>query len=296
MSKPSATPPMLRMAIDYGPLLVFFLVNFAMPASLCRELVAPFTRSLHGLTRVEALLVARVIVATVLFVIATVAAVAWSKVKLGRVSPMLLISAVLVLVFGGLTIWFHDPKFIQMKPTFVYAILAAVLGFGLVTGRPLLEGLLGMAYPGLSAAGWRQLTFNWTVFFVGIAIANEIARASLSFDQWVLFKFPGCTIATVLFALANVPMMMRHGLTVEDEAAGRGAAAAGIKLPLLFRGKGWGRRTPVGGVLPRYERTPPPLAPPLKGEGNQAASYRAPTASQSTTSHHAFRYAARSFL
>ena len=124
---------MLRMAVDYGPLLVFFLVNFAMPGQLCRDLVAPFTRSLDGLARVEALLVARVIVATVLFVIATVAAVIWSRVKLGHGSPMLLISAALVLIFGGLTIWFHDPRFIQMKPTFVYAILAAVLGFGLAT-------------------------------------------------------------------------------------------------------------------------------------------------------------------
>ncbi len=210
---------MMRMAIDYGPLLVFFLVTFAAPSEWCRTLVAHFTRSLDDLTRVEALLVARVIVATSLFTVATVIAVIYSQVKLRHVSPMLLISAALVLVFGGLTIYFHDPKFIQMKPTFVYAILAAVLGFGLVTGRPLLEGLLGMAYPGLSAAGWRQLTINWAVFFAGLAVANELARALLSFDAWVLFKFPGCTIVTVAFAVANVPMLMRHGLAVDEEEA-----------------------------------------------------------------------------
>ena len=132
---------------------------------------------------------------------------------------MLLISAALVVVFGGLAIYFHDPKFIQMKPTFVYAILAAVLGFGLATGRPLLEQLLGMAYPGLSAAGWRRLTVNWAVFFAGLAVANEIARATLAFEAWVLFKFPGCTIATVMFAFANVPMLLRHGLDVGEPAA-----------------------------------------------------------------------------
>ena len=219
MTRPRATPPGLRMAIDYGPLLVFFLVNFAVPATLCRELVAPFTRSLDGMARVEALLVARVIVATVLFTLATVAAVVWSRVKLGHVSPMLLISAVLVILFGGLTVWFHDPRFIQMKPTFVYVILAAVLGFGLATGRPLLEQLLGMAYAGLSPLGWRKLTINWAIFFALLAVANEVARAWLSFDQWVLFKFPGCTVATVLFAIANLPMLMRHGLNVEEEAA-----------------------------------------------------------------------------
>ena len=219
MTTPRATPPLLRMGIDYGPLLVFFLVTFAMPAGLCRELVAPFTRSLDGMTRIESLLIARVIVATALFSVATVAAVVFSRMKLGHVSPMLLISAALVLIFGGLTIYFHDPRFIQMKPSFVYGILAAVLGFGLATGRPLLQGLLGMAYPGLSAAGWRKLTLNWSLFFSALVVANETARQVLTFDHWVLFKFPGCTIVTVLFALANVPMLMRHGLTVEEPAA-----------------------------------------------------------------------------
>ena len=173
MTRVRSTPPMLRMGIDYGPLLVFFLTTFAMPAGLCRALVAPFTHTLDGLTQVEALLIARVIVATVLFVLATIAAVVFSRVRLGHVSPMLLISAALVLVFGGLTVYFHDPRFIQMKPSFVYGILAAVLGFGLATGRPLLEGLLGMAYPGLSPEGWRKLTLNWAVFF---ALARRCQR------------------------------------------------------------------------------------------------------------------------
>lgn len=219
MMTPRSTPPMLRMAVDYGPLLVFFLVTFAFPSALAREIVGQFTGSLNNLAKLEALLIAKVIVATVLFVIATIVAVVFSRVRLGHVSPMLLISAALVLVFGGLTIYFHDPRFIQMKPTFVYGILAAVLGFGLATGRPLLEGLLGMAYPGLSSVGWRKLTLNWAVFFAALGVANEVARHLLSFDQWVLFKFPGCTIVTVAFAMANVPMLMRHGLSVEEEAA-----------------------------------------------------------------------------
>ena len=219
MTRVRSTPPMLRMGIDYGPLLVFFLTTFAMPAGLCRALVAPFTHTLDGLTQVEALLIARVIVATVLFVLATIAAVVFSRVRLGHVSPMLLISAALVLVFGGLTVYFHDPRFIQMKPSFVYGILAAVLGFGLATGRPLLEGLLGMAYPGLSPEGWRKLTLNWAVFFALLVVANETARQLLTFDHWVLFKFPGCTIATVTFAVANVPMLMRHGLSADEPAA-----------------------------------------------------------------------------
>ena len=223
-SAPSPAPG-LRMALDYGPLLVFFLVNFAVPGEWCRLIVAAVTPTLDAMTRIEALLVARVVVATAAFVLATVVAIAWSRLRLGHVSPMLWISGALVLVFGGLTLWFHDPRFIQMKPTFVYAIFAAVLGFGLATGRPLLEHLLGAAYPGLSATGWRQLTINWTGFFAALAIANEAARAVLSYDGWVVFKFPGCAVATFLFALANVPMLLRHGLTLD------GGAAATSELP-----------------------------------------------------------------
>ena len=214
-----APSPGLRLALDYGPLLAFFVVNFAVPSEWCRRLVAPFTPSLAAMAQVEALLIARVIVATLVFVVATVIAIVWSRAKLGAVSPMLWISGALVLVFGGLTVWFHDPSFIQMKPTFVYTIFAAVLGFGLATGRPLLEQLLGTAYPGLSALGWRKLTVNWTVFFVALALANEVARATLTYDHWVLFKFPGCAVASFAFALLNVPMLLRHGLTFGDGAA-----------------------------------------------------------------------------
>ncbi|WP_425230122.1 inner membrane-spanning protein YciB [Sphingomonas sp.] len=214
-----APSPGLRLAIDYGPLLVFFLVSFLAPGTVCRSIVAIFSRKLDAEDAVKALLLARVMVATASFVVATLIAVAVSRIKLRHVSPMLYLSATLVLVFGGLTWYFADQKFIQMKPTFVYVILAAVLGFGLVTGRPLLEGLLGVAYPGLTATGWRKLTVNWTAFFALLAVANEIARAALSFDAWVFFKFPGCTVVTIAFALANVPMLMRNGLAIDEDGA-----------------------------------------------------------------------------
>lgn len=219
MSAPRAPSPGLRLALDYAPLLVFFAVNFLAPGVPMLRLVAASTSFLSDMDRMGALVIARVICATAAFMLATVVAIVVSRVRLGRVSPMLLISGVLVVLFGGLTIWFHDPRFIQMKPTFVYGIFAGVLGFGLATGRPLLEQLLGAAYPGLRPVGWRRLTVNWTAFFVGLAVANEVARALLSYDAWVLFKFPGCTVATLAFAVANVPMLMRHGLTVDDGAA-----------------------------------------------------------------------------
>ncbi len=210
--------PGIRMAVDYAPLVVFFAVNFLVPAGVAMRIVAGATPFLDGVDKLGAVVIARVILATASFVLATIVALIVSRIKLGRISPMLWISGVLVLVFGGLTIYFHDPKFIQVKPTILYAMFAGVLGFGLVTGRPLLEALLGSAYPGLNALGWRKLTRNWAAFFVAMAVLNEIVWRSTSWDFWVGFKLWGALPLTFVFALANVPMLMRHGLTVAEKA------------------------------------------------------------------------------
>ena len=192
---PSRQPasPGLRMALDYGPLLVFFAVNFLMPG-------VP---------------IVRVLAATGAFMAAMVVAVIVSWVKTRHVSPMLWLTAALVIVFGGLTLYFHDQKFIQMKPTFVYALFAGVLTFGLVTGKPLLQQLLGTAYAGLDEEGWCKLTRNWAVFFVGMAAANEIIWRWFGWDVWVAYKLWGAIPLTLLFAVANVPMLLRHGLQTE---------------------------------------------------------------------------------
>ncbi len=194
MTTSKTASPGFRLALDYGPLLVFFAVNFLTP----------------GMT------IFRIIAATGAFMAAMVVALILSWFKTGRVSPMLLISAVLVLVFGGLTIYFHDERFIKMKPTFVYAIFAAVLGFGLATGRPLLQSLLETAYPGLDQEGWRKLTRNWTIFFVVMAVLNEAVWRNSSTDFWVGFKLWGAIPLTLLFAFANVPMLLKHGLQAES--------------------------------------------------------------------------------
>jgi len=209
--------PGLRMGVEYGPLLVFFAVNFLFPASLAMQIVASGTGFLSDLDRAGALVIAKVIVATTAFVIATVIAMVVSKSKLGAISPMLWISGGFVVVFGGLTVWFHDPKFIQMKPSFVYGMFAAVLAFGLITGRPLLQGLLGTAYPGLNAQGWRKLTRNWALFFVAMAALNEAVWRNTNWDFWVGFKLWGAIPLTLLFAFANIPMLLRHGLNTSDD-------------------------------------------------------------------------------
>jgi len=168
-----------------------------------------------------------IFVATAVFIPAILIALAAGWYIERKLSPMAIVTALIVVVFGGLTLYFHDQKFIQMKPTFVYALFAGVLTFGLATGRPLLQQLLGTAYAGLDAEGWRKLTRNWAVFFVGMACLNEAVwrltaaymTKDAAWNAWVLFKFPGCVIITLVFAIANVPMLLKHGLLVEKDAA-----------------------------------------------------------------------------
>ena len=192
--KPAPTPG-LRMLIDFGPLAVFFAVN-----------------SLMGGPQLM-----RMLVATAAFMVAIFVAMGLSLWKTRHVSPMLWISGALVLVFGGLTLWFRDETFIKVKPTLVYSMFAAVLAYGLITKKPLLQMLLESAYPGLTAKGWRLLTINWTVFFVAMAVLNEVVWRTQTWDFWVGFKLWGVVPLTLIFAMGNIPMLLRHGLTTDRE-------------------------------------------------------------------------------
>ncbi len=192
----------LSLALDFGPLLVFFLTYKG--AGWIWGAGNPITAMTFG---------------TAAFMLSIVIAVIISKVKLGRVSPMLWLSAMLILFFGGLTIYFHDQRFIQLKPTIIYAFFALMLFAGLLRGQPLLKFLLQAAYDGLTHEGWMKLSRNWAFFFVFMAVANELMRRSMSFDSWLAVKVWGVTIVSVIFAGANVPMLMRHGLKLGDEPA-----------------------------------------------------------------------------
>ena len=192
------TSPLMPLLLDYGPLLVFFAAYYLTP----------------GFALV------RMMVATGIFMVAMIAALIASFALFKRVSAMLALTAVLVIVFGGLTLYFRDARFIQMKPTIIYGILAALLAFGLATGRPLLQQVLGQSFPGLSALGWRKLTINWMCFFVALAIANEVVRLNFTETVWVYFKTWGVIPLTFLFALANLPMLTKHGLELEEKPKG----------------------------------------------------------------------------
>ena len=133
--------------------------------------------------------------------VAIAAAVVASKVKLGRVSPMLWLSAVLIVGFGALTIWFHDPKFIQLKPTIIYTGLGLLLIGGAFAGRPLLKYVLEAGFEGLSERGWLVISRNWGLFFIGMAVLNELLVRSFSFDTWLSLKV-WVLVPLVLGALA----------------------------------------------------------------------------------------------
>lgn len=179
------------LAIDYLPIVTFFAAN---------RVSGP-------------------IVGTGVFMVAIVLAVIVSRLKLGHVSPMLWLSAVLVLGFGGLTIYLHDPRFIQLKMTLVYVLFTLILAGGLAAGRPMIKYLLQAAFPGLDDTGWMKLSRNWAIFFAAMAVLNEILRRKLGFDAWLTVKTWGVTVASLLFGLAQVPMLLRHGLTLDEAKA-----------------------------------------------------------------------------
>ena len=180
-----------RLLIDIGPLLVFFLANF----------LAPVPGAI------------KIFVATGAFMAAMVAAMLYSALRYRTISPLLWFSGIMVVILGGLTIWLHDKTFIKIKPTIYYSLVAGILAFGLASGRPLLKAVLGGTYPGLDSEGWRKLTVNWAIFFAFMAVLNEAVWRNSTDDFWVGFKLWGAIPLTFLFALANVPMLMRHGLT-----------------------------------------------------------------------------------
>jgi intracellular septation protein len=192
----------LNLAIDYGPLLIFFLVY------------RYFSPEEKGNAVGEVLAVVK---GTGAFIVAALVALGVSKWKLGHITPMLMLSTALIVFFGGLTIFFQDPVFVQVKPTIIYAIFAVALLVGWRMGRPLLKYLLGAAFEGLSDRGWLMLSRNWGFYFVGLAVLNEVLRAALPFEQWLTAKFWLFMPLSFLFTFMQLPMMMREGLGKEDE-------------------------------------------------------------------------------
>lgn len=191
----------ISVAVDYGPLLVFLGVY---------RWNAPATPNAAGE-------LAAIIAGTGAFMVAAVAALLISKWRLGKVSPMLWFSTALIVGFGSMTIFFGDPTFVQLKPSIIYATFGVVLLGGFFAGRAMLKILLETAFEGLSDAGWLKLSRNWGVFFLFLAVLNEVLRAQMTFEGWLWAKLWVFLPLTFLFTFSQIPMLMKHGLNFEDK-------------------------------------------------------------------------------
>jgi len=202
--------PWLKLALDFGPLVLFFFAN-ARPALLL-PFLAPFIPAAET-TGPRA----GIFVATAVFMLAILAALVISYVLTRHLPVMALISAVVVLVFGSLTLILHDETFIKVKPTIIYLLFAGVLGGGLLLGKSLLALVFDQMF-NLTETGWRKLTLRWTLFFLALAVLNEIIWRTQSTDFWVAFKAFGVLPLTFIFAALQYPLLMKHDAGAKEES------------------------------------------------------------------------------
>jgi len=189
----------INVAVDYGPLLVF-LGTYRWFAPEQAEPIGELAAVIKG---------------TMAFMVAAVVALAVSKWRLGKVSPMLWFSTALIVGFGALTVFFGDPVFVQLKPTIIYTVFGVALLVGVWRKRALLQILLEAAFEGLTQEGWLKLSRNWGVFFLLLALLNEGMRANMTFEGWLWAKLWVFLPLTFLFTFSQIPMLLKHGLTIE---------------------------------------------------------------------------------
>jgi intracellular septation protein len=191
MSNQSSLHPGLKLALELGPLVLFFVAN-----------------ARWGIFN-----------ATAIFMVAILVALAVSYALTRRLPVMAVVSGVIVTVFGGLTLVLQDETFIKMKPTIIYALFGITLLAGLYFRKPLLEIVFDSVF-NLTEEGWRKLTLRWALFFVFMAVLNEIIWRTQSTDFWVSFKLFGAVPLTFVFAALQYPLLMRHDANPEPAKDG----------------------------------------------------------------------------
>lgn len=194
--------PALRLALELGPLLVFFFAN-ARGAWLAERI--PVLDGLGG----------PLFVATALFMMATAVALVASRLLTGSLPIMPLVSGVVIFIFGALTLYLNDETFIKVKPTILNTLFGSVLLGGFLFGKSLLGYVFDSAFK-LDAEGWRKLTWRWGVFFMVLAVVNEVIWRNFSTDFWVAFKVWGNIPITLAFTLLQMPLIMRHSTEPTD--------------------------------------------------------------------------------
>jgi intracellular septation protein len=177
---------LLKLAVEVGPLVVFFIVNSR----------------------------AGIFWGTGVFMVTTIAALIASRYMFGRIPVMPLISGACVVVFGGLTLWLQDDHFIKIKPTIVNALFAVALFGGLLAGHSLLKVVFGEVFR-LNEDGWRKLTLRWACFFTFLAVLNEVVWRTVSTDTWVSFKVFAIMPLTMVFALSQIGLLKAHEIPAD---------------------------------------------------------------------------------
>ena len=183
MAEKKQLNPILKLVLDIGPLVLFFAVNVRFG----------------------------IFVACGAFMVAVLIALAVAYVMTRRVEVMPLVTAVIVLVFGGLTLVLHDELFIKLKPTIIYVLFGGTLLAGLAMDKPFLSILFDQMFH-LTDEGWRKLTWRWALFFFALAIANEIVWRTQTTDFWVSFKLFGVVPLTFLFGALQMPLINKYSV------------------------------------------------------------------------------------
>jgi len=183
MSDRKQLNPIIKLVLDIGPLVLFFAAN-----------------SKFG-----------IFTATATFMIAALIALVVGYVMTRRIELMTVITAIIVVIFGSLTLVLHDATFIKVKPTIIYLLFGGTLLVGLMLGKSLLGLLFDQMFK-LTEEGWRKLTWRWTLFFFALAILNEIVWRNFSTDFWVSFKLFGVVPLTFLFGAAQMPLIKKYSL------------------------------------------------------------------------------------
>ena len=186
--------PWVKTALEMGPVILFFIFY----SKFKNNEYIFLGETYEGFILATALFIPVLLVATGILYFLT-----------GRLSKMQVFTAVLVVVFGGLGIWFNDEKFFKMKPTMIYLLFGGILGFGLFKGQSYLQVVMDGALP-MSRDGWMILTKRFMYFFFGLALANEIIWRSLSTDIWVTFKTFGLPLAMFVFFITQAKVISKY--------------------------------------------------------------------------------------
>jgi intracellular septation protein len=201
---PKPINPFLKLALEAGPLVIFFLAN-----SRAKYLQETFP-VLAGLGE-------PIFVATAVFMLALAISLAASWLLMRTLPIMPLVTFAFVVVLGTLTIWLQNDTFIKIKPTIVNTLFGVILLLGLWSGRNFLRLVLDTAFS-MDQEGWDKLAFRWGLYFLLMAVVNEVIWRNFSTDFWVNFKVWGNMPLTILFTMTQIPLIQRHSISDEDPA------------------------------------------------------------------------------